>query len=210
MRIVAGVLCLGLTGCSWIFQQHLPSEYAGHSEPFCTDSKAWPTIDLVFMGLNAVGAVLAATGEGPATGTAYVIGDAAFAVVHLASSMTGNRWARECRQARRDYYEGGPTMGDEARLREFKKQHAADIRTEQPATPQPRGFFCASSSANAAASFCVRDKPQCEAIRENTAPTVADLAPCTLTEIAWCAGHRCAPSADVCAQRTGAECVEAK
>lgn len=214
MRIAVGVLCLGLSGCSFLFQNHLPSEYSGQSEPFCSDSKALPVLDLLFMTSNALTALNVASLGVSDTGAAVAIGVGA-AVAYGASAITGFHWAGECRDARQAYYYENQSSGDdEARLRAFKQQHAADIAVEKPApapapvpTPdvQPRGFFCAESALNHTAGFCLREKSACESARNAAVTAVPDLDECKLVESAWCFGDRCAPTEEACdAQRVNA------
>lgn len=215
-RILSLTVCAALGGCSLIFQNHLPSEYAGESEPFCSDSKGWAIVDVIFMALNAVGAVAAAN-EGGENAGLIVIGDAGFALLHAASAVRGNHWANECRDAKNDYY-ATPHGDPDAELRAFKQQHTKDIQVEpsQPSVPPPpRGFFCSSSPANAAVAFCVREKSECQRTHDVTLAAVPDLSACALTETAWCAGDRCVPTEEGCKSlphRSGSDspCTEAK
>jgi hypothetical protein len=82
---------------------------------------------------------------------------------------------------------------------------------EAPASPAPRGHFCATS---ATAGMCTRDRGDCEAAREAALAAVPDLGACTLVEVAYCfdaTGHeRCFPTAEQCGARGSEACAERK
>jgi hypothetical protein len=107
----------------------------------------------------------------------------------------------------------GECVEQAARLASPPDAPKADL--DIPAVAVPRGFFCAHSATVAAASFCVREKAACEAARSAALTAVADLGACTLTEVAWCTGDRCAATQDGCnTQQAGSggagECIETK
>jgi hypothetical protein len=214
------MLAVALAGCAWLFQDHLPSEYTGRSEPMCTSSAGWATVDGVFAVLNVVGVIGTASDDqlSDETKRAYIVGGVIWGLIHVASGATGAGWASECRKARADFNEvtqrqalrDAQRTQEEARQYEVRKKQA-----EQAAASQvPRGFYCASSLTNTTISFCVRDKAECERTREVSIGAVPDVSVCTLVESAWCYGDRCFTSQEVCnaqsARAGGLACVEVK
>lgn len=85
------------------------------------------------------------------------------------------------------------TADEERKRQRLERQLAA---SESRSTP--RGFFCASSSSNSSAGFCVREKAECQRTRDAALAGLPDLGDCTLTERAFCFGDRCAPDAEAC------------
>lgn len=100
------------------------------------------------------------------------------------------------------------------------KPKRAETKAAEPAPPQARGYYCASSEATPAVGMCARDKSDCTRARDAAIAVVADLGTCTLVETAQCfeaapGEERCAPTVEGCAaqrERAGAvnECREAK
>jgi len=217
--IVVAALSL-CSSCAWLFQDKLPREYSGNSEPVCSTSNGWATVDGVWAVLNGASAIAVASDDTVPSedATAYVVGGVIGVVVHVASAVSGGKWASECREAR-------VAFEDRERQQAVADVQRASLVQPQPAvTPQPaqapsapalvpRGFYCASS-ASVAVSFCVRDKAECERTREVSLGAVPDLDACTLVETAWCFGSRCAATEKSCTEQSeranGLACAEAR
>lgn len=227
--LVMGVV-LVLSGCAWLFQEHLPSGYEGHggrTEPDCSSTSGWGFVDGVVAVSSVAGVIFAATNADQENQALYIGSNVGTLVLSAASAITGVGWSSDCRRAKSNW-EGGSEERDEERevkrlqreieLKEEAEERHAPQRREPPSPPpssptpnvQPRGFFCTASSASATAGFCTRIKSDCNRTRSIALGAVPDLGECTLIESAFCfdAGsgneeERCAPSEDSCgAQRT--------
>jgi hypothetical protein len=108
-RAVVGVVLVAMlaNGCAWAFQDRLHGQYQGRSEPHCSSSAGWATVDGLFAGLNAVGVVLAASDDTTENQEAVIAGGVIWALVHTASAITGASWASDCQKAYRQWNDGG-------------------------------------------------------------------------------------------------------
>jgi hypothetical protein len=206
--LAVGVLTV-MAGCSWLFQDHLhhpEAAYASSSPPECTAGNGWAVLDLAFAALNGVGAVLARNDEtlSDEKRNAYTIGGIGWALVHSASAITGMNWAATCRRVTREWVaSAGPSPG----LTAQEKAELAELQKQQPSAPpapepEPRGWYCLSSTAQPTVSTCVREKASCEAARDAVLSAIPDVGPCTLVETAVCFGDRCSATKEACeAQR---------
>lgn len=141
MAAVSIAMVIG--GCSWVFQEHLPSDYVvGRREPRCSDSGGWQTLDAIFAGINGATAIaeITATSRTDAD-TSLMVGAIAWTVIHMASFGSGHVWANDCEEARRQY----DRQPDEAPARE-----------REPA-PAPIASFEPAGGARA------QDHPRCQA-----------------------------------------------
>lgn len=228
------------SGCSWVFQERLPSNYKPKYQPRCSTSKGLVVLDGVFAVLN--GLTVVAELANPARTTqddALLLGGAIWTVVHMASGVSGSRWADHCRDAQDawDADDGDArellhhqarvrrTLDDQPRVPVAPPPSPVPSSTRPPA-PAPRGFYCASSPSLASVGACARAKDACLRASAVLAAATPDLSRCALVETAYCfdagsgdAEDSCAPTADACAiQRERAiddaarvgDCVETK
>lgn len=197
-KVVA--MCVFCSSCAWLFQDHLPSEYSGRSEPMCSTSNGWALVDGIFATLNLIGIVGAATDEQASDEekSAYIVGGVLGGIIHVASAGTGVGWATDCKNARVAFDNKDGTVRREVTTEPIEAPRAAPI-----VVPAPRGYFCSLSAANLAAGFCVRDKGDCERTRDVSIAALPDLTQCGLVEAAWCVSDLCFPTQEACdARRT--------
>lgn len=187
--MVALVGCGALSGCSWILQSHLDSDYQPSMEPDCTSAPGLAIADFVIAGANLGLAAIETLGGNRNDGTTFLIADAlAESVVYLASGISGSVWAGECKRAQGKWEERQAAA--EAAI-PIGRQAAAPRRVE-------RGFFCAVSLSAENRSFCVRDEAACSSAREIAVQSLPDLGQCEVRAAAWCFGTRCAPIQSIC------------
>lgn len=222
MRVFVVLVMLWCTGCALTFQDHLPSDYAGQTEPRCSTSNAWWIVDA----LVAVGDVALVGAEASSRNPdSLIIGtDVAEGLLSILSAAVGRGWVTECHEAQAAYDAAQLRERDEAEARrlryELRQQEAGPARAGPRPSP-PRGFFCAASATNPAVSTCARERADCEQARDDIATGAADIGACALVETAWCfrrqeaAAWSCAQGEAACAaQRDGVtdgqpgECVE--
>ena len=100
--LLVAVLPLATSACGWLLVQGPPTGHEQMSAFSCTESDVAPALDLVWGGLNVVGAALAASSpdsyENPGQIEAVGIG---WGVVSGMSAMSGFKKAKECREALR-------------------------------------------------------------------------------------------------------------
>lgn len=191
-----------LSGCAWVFQEHLPSGYRKTERPHCSTGKGLATLDGVFAALNGIVAIGELANPQRTEDDSVLLASAViWTVVHTASAVSGNGWANECREAQ-DNWDEEPTPPLRART------DIEDERVVAPARPvraAPRGFYCATSSSQPMVGMCSHSKQTCLATANALRAAVADLDRCELTENAFCfdAGsgnpeERCAPTAEAC------------
>lgn len=122
MRRAVGLVAIAsLSGCAWLFQDHLPSEYAPSSqphEPRCSTSYGPRGLDILFGASNALASIgLLSLSERSDYGNALLASSLIWTVIHGASFLTGESWASDCEAARRAYDESpgdGVTEAPEA------------------------------------------------------------------------------------------------
>lgn len=110
MRKVALSLVL-LSGCSWLFQEHLASDRRKTDEPRCSTTPGWWLLDALLGAGNGLIAIDAASANPkPDNANAVLAGALVGLVIHTASGISGERWAAECHDAQRawDRGERGP------------------------------------------------------------------------------------------------------
>jgi hypothetical protein len=89
------------SGCSFLFVKGPPAKHAQMATFECSESNAWPALDLIWAGLNGLGAVTAAgDDENPQQGQIVGIG-LAWLVVSGASAIYGFSKVSECGGAKR-------------------------------------------------------------------------------------------------------------
>lgn len=96
-----GLLPLLLSGCGLLISQGPPTGHELMPAFSCTESNTAPTLDLVWGGLNLLGAALASSSDETyydSPGAAVAVG-LSWAVVSSISAAAGFRKSRECRQA---------------------------------------------------------------------------------------------------------------
>jgi len=115
-RLVPLLLCLALTGCSFLFVDGPPATHASMPEFSCDESKAWPIVDAVLAGTGVLSALTAeeqveTRSEGwfclfcqtyqDTTSKGEVIAGALTAVaLYGSSAFIGNRRVNSCRSAK--------------------------------------------------------------------------------------------------------------
>jgi hypothetical protein len=180
-----------MTGCSWIFQPHLPSDYNRHDAPDCSSSGGYAVFDFIDVALDAV-LIMVANQQGTLSGGQFAL-NVADAVVFGASAITGLSWAHECSDAKARWAAEEDETGP-------RQNREVVVPTPRIALPQSRGFFCASSAA-AVDGFCTKTRDACAEARDIAVTVAPDLSACTPTEAAWCYGDRCSPTDAGCAAR---------
>lgn len=176
---IACVVMFG-SGCSLLFQEHLPSGYAYRSEPRCSTSSGWEVLDFVFSTIDGVIAVGAATAKPPEGEVAAL--NAIEGALFLISAMTGHSWRNECQHARDEY-----------------------DRRQSAAQPAADGWFCASSPSAIGASLCSSGRADCERARGVAASAIHDIGSCAPAATVWCfAIGRCAISEASCNAQSAA------
>ena len=223
VRVLSVLLVVSLAGCSWLFQEHLPSEYSGQSEPVCSTSKGLPTLDAILATLEVAGTIGLATDSSDSTDkSAYIVGGVIDTIIFGASALTGNGWANDCRDARRQWDDSESEQAQADRRKEMERlrrevdrqrkraggddtagdgdgeQQREPRREAQTPPPPPRGFYCTVSDETDGGA-CMREKADCQLVHD-AAPGMSD---CKLVETAWCFNDkRCTPDEDACnAQR---------
>jgi hypothetical protein len=205
MRHVVWVLGL-LCACSFGMKGVQP-DWDGASEPECTSDQAPVILDAIAAGLSlGIGVAagdesVAANDAGHPNRTADVMAISGFvlALGFTVSAIVGESTYKECKNAKAEWRLGGAIGAGVARgNREgAKPEHKPKVEAT-PAVAAPRGFFCSSSPSNAAVSFCVRDKAECERTRDVSLDALPDLATCALTESAWCFEGHCSTTKEAC------------
>lgn len=226
MRIVAGVLCVSLSACSFGMKR-VETGWDGSTEPECSDDPTPVIGDVIVAGLALGIGTAAADSADMSSGSAGVAVAGLFVGLGFAvSALVGNSTYKECKEAKAQWRIGGaigrasnaqraPTAGDET---------ADDVETVDDTEPpqpkkkkppaEPRGFYCSASEASPDIGFCVREKSECLHMRDVSIAAVNDLTQCALVESAWCFGKRCAVTHEACraelqrAQGDEIDCVE--
>ncbi len=173
----AGILIATTSGCAWIVQEHLPSNYDGKSAPHC-DTASWPVaVDIISAVLDVI-AIAALTSDsknmtqGPEL--ALNIADGAISVL---SAGTGVKWSDDCKAARKKYDE---------RIARIERERAATpvvvppVVLPPPPPPAPIAtFHCFASPTDGNVGLCTRTLAECDAAR-------ADAGACGDAAIADC------------------------
>ncbi len=142
------VALLALSGCAFLFQEHVQSPHAGSSEPRCTTSPGWYLWDgLIAVGDGGLLLLNDRQGNplinGPTAAAVIVSG-----IVHFGSMIRGYEWAAECEQARADY---------------DRQRTAAPVALPIVTEGQSRWCFRASHDA-----LCFRSPAACTKMRRQT------------------------------------------
>lgn len=226
MRIVAGVLCIAVSACSFGMKRVDPN-WDGSVEPECTDDPTLAIGDAIIAGIS-LGVGAAAADDANASNSSGAAGVAVAGLFvglgFVVSAIVGESTYKSCKEAKAQWRIGGAigrasvaNSSDEQRAKRFAKEHP-EVEVAVPAqpAPPPRGFYCASSPTNTKVGFCAREKSTCEQTRDLLMGAAPDLAVCTLVERAWCFNDRCAPTQDDCRSmlaRSGStdlDCAEAR
>ena len=189
-------LCVLLSGCAWMFQDHEPQPYIPNHEPRCTTSPGWWMVDGVSVPFD-VGFAIAERND-----SAVLAINLAGLVIDVASMVTGIVWASACRDARAQY---------DARPGQLP-QPVYVVRPRDAAS-SGHGWFCASSPNGV--GLCTRDLGSCATARDAAASAGGEPGACRLAKTAWCfdlaaGGVRCFPSQDGCTStiaRAGADAM---
>lgn len=203
---------LATCGCAALFQEHLPSDYAGTTEPRCGTAPGWQVLDALDAAAEVTTIVLLSVAnhdrttnirpnerEPPIAGTQAIDAVSAVAVIaHVISGVTGHGWATDCVAARERWDRG------ERGLPAAPKPAAA--ATASPSTVAPIARFCFKAVGELDGA-CFDDKDACEAARAGI-----ESGTCYETTAAVCLSydegteHRrlCAPNADVCGAKRDA------
>lgn len=221
MRIVAGVLCVAVSACSFGMKPIEPN-WDGSTEPDCSDDPAPVIGDAIVAGLS-LGLAAAAADDANASNSSasagLAVGGAVVGLGFAVSGLVGESTYKSCKEAKAQWRIGG-AIGRASNA----QRPAGDDRTvdDEPVRPrrkkkapvQPRGFYCSASAESPDVGFCVREKSECLRLRDVTIAAVEDLSECTLVESAWCFGKRCASTQEACraelqrAQSDESDCVE--
>src|SRR5687767_5586014 len=98
--IVSSALVLH-SGCSFLFVKGPPVGHAGMVTFECSDSRGWPTFDVIWAGLNGIGAASAAgDDENPDQGQIVAVG-LAWLVLSGISAGYGFSKVSDCEKAKR-------------------------------------------------------------------------------------------------------------
>lgn len=93
----------------------------------------------------------------------------------------------------------------EGKVHAYVAKHIGRSRAQPVVVAQPVGFFCASSPSSVAASFCARERDDCEFARDAVIVGTGDIGDCLIVEAAWCSTRsRCAASEASCEVQRGA------
>ena len=126
------IAALLVSGCSYFFQNRLPAEYSGNTEPFCSSSTRIAVLDTLIAVGDAATAIVAATGGAQTTSTdqtILTIAGIAGAVFYTASAIDGYSMTGDCRAAR-DRWDSGhgggsaPTTTDDDSKRQLRLMNA--------------------------------------------------------------------------------------
>jgi hypothetical protein len=100
-RLTVAVL-VGVTGCSLIWQKHLPAKWTIDQPLKCDDTSWWP-FDIpggfVVAGLGVAAFAAAKDSSVSELGNLALLGGIVGAVVYWASAYEGGEWADECERA---------------------------------------------------------------------------------------------------------------
>ncbi len=145
--VLAAGLVASLTGCSWLFMEHVDERYRpSQGEPRCTASGGWEAWDAVLaLGHISVAGYSGYTAGHAAAGTpvdstlvGIAVVDGLFAILHAASAFSGAAWADGCEKARHQRDEFNPAfeaeqrrMNREERERERERAQAAKKAFDQ-------------------------------------------------------------------------------
>lgn len=189
--LVAAVVLASIPGCSFLFQERLPSGYTGQTEPRCSTAPGWWLWDGLIAATDV--GVLALDNDRHFLSQVEFVTFVASAVLHVGSMARGKGWADDCEEAR-DAYDNPQAA---------RSQPAVP----RPHRPEPKGWLCASSPSTPGASACARYEADCVGVRELRVAATPDLGQCLPLELAWCfqpdlGKPRCAPDVAGCeAQR---------
>lgn len=217
-----------MTGCAWLFQEHLPSDYeVGQRDPVCTTTIGWQALDAVFGALNGVAAIDEITNSYRTDAdNAAMIFAAAWTVVHTASMISGGRWANQCERARKELDDNDRAQEDRAearreRTREREQPHPDDDAPAPAAAPSEerrivRGekpIYCTTTVADPERGSCFLEQTACA-----QAATAAGYTSCAARTAASCFnanrvldGTRvtvCAPSVKDCETQRAAKAAD--
>jgi hypothetical protein len=166
---LVAALSLGSSGCSWVFQEHLPSDYqAGRREPRCSTSGGWQTLDVIFAGINGATAIaeLAAPSRTD-TDSALLIGSIAWTVIHLASFGSGHVWSNDCEEALRKYDHEPGEAPPPSRERESEAMPVVTAENSARDAPQrkivhgAKPLYCAIDKNDPDRGACFLDQIAC-------------------------------------------------
>jgi len=104
---LCAVLCLGTTGCSFIFVTDAPSdpsEQTAQGPEECTTSRFWPVVDTIAVPTSAINAAYLAQSEDIEDGTKplLVAAHIAWAGVYAASAIYGYTATSRCSKLQRE------------------------------------------------------------------------------------------------------------
>jgi hypothetical protein len=186
------VVCLSMSGCSWLFVERLPSNYDGTSEPMCSTGKGVIVLDGIFAIVNLATAI-AYVNQGEATGedvTAPVVVSILGTLVHVAAGFSGDAWVDTCREAK-------------SRPRAQAAVRDGDLIGAGTAS---QGFYCTTSTTDPTIAACNRDVETCEESQRRLVSVGNDVTACGYAPAAMCFaividGKRrlgCAPTVRTC------------
>ena len=152
-------------GCCLVFQDHLPSDYAGGDRvPRCSTGGGLQVLDGIFGGINAVAALneIASPVRTDADNTALIF-SVGFTVLHLASLAAGHRWTNECEAAQNDFDERSQVAPPpRAPPREEAPREARPL--PPPARRITHGenpLYCAISTTDSDVGLCFGESTSC-------------------------------------------------
>ena len=188
-----------VSGCSFLFQDTLPNNYKGATEPECSDSVGWPVVDTIFASSAVVGVLTIPGTLTEEDRTVAVAGNVGDLLLFGASAAIGYAHASSCSRAQREWEESPGGISDRAdRDRARAVKAAGDNPHGDPTLAS--SFWCGAHGA------CWTEEAEC-------GPS------CHETTDAWCAisdskNFTCASTRTRCLEATNesredfGECVE--
>lgn len=182
------LFCIG--GCSWVFQEHLPSDYqVGRREPRCSTSGGWQTLDAIFAGINGATAIaeLTATNRSD-TDSTIMVTSIAWTVIHMASFGSGHVWSNDCEEALREY---DREPDDSPPPREREPDPMPVVTSETAANDAParkivhgaKPVYCAINKSDPDRGPCFLDQTACSDVKAQDPDTYSE---CTVRSASAC------------------------
>lgn len=185
--VLVSVSLICTSGCAWIFQEHLPSDYeVGRHEPRCTTTIGWQVLDGVFGALNAV-AVVGELENNTRTDQddAVLLFGIGWVAIHTASLISGGRWAHECERAQREWDGSEAEPHAHSRPEPEEREPAPPRKVEPEAEPErkvvwgKKPVFCTAQTDDADRGPCFVDEAACKEARARTPDALASCEPRT-------------------------------
>ncbi len=161
------------SGCCLVFQDRLPSDYAGNRQlPRCSTGGGLQVLDGIFGGVNAAAAIdeIASPLRTDADNAALIF-SVGFTVLHLASLAAGHGWTNECEAAQNDFDERSQDAPP-SRAPPREEEPREERREARPLPPPSRRvihggnpLYCAISTTDSDVGLCYVDSTSCSEAR---------------------------------------------